>query len=81
MMAGYTRQWKCETCGDLQETIDRPENYLCEKCDNKTKLHCLICGQRTNITPKELRKAHVYGLINGRARAVHDTCVLIDDAS
>jgi transcription elongation factor Elf1 len=79
-MAGYTRLWDCEKCGERQESIDWPDNCLCDRCDDKTKLRCLVCGQQTNVTPKELMKAHAYGLVSGRVRAVHDTCVLIDES-
>lgn len=31
-MAGYSRRWTCERCGERQESIDYPKVAVCERC-------------------------------------------------
>lgn len=70
----YLHQWCCKTCGDPQQTIDRPEYEYCNRHDLFTHLPCAACGVRTSITPADLHQT-------GRVIAACGTCVLIDNES
>jgi hypothetical protein len=69
-----TRSWRCQTCGEPQQTIDWPEHQFCPRCDLFTHVDCVICGKRTTVTPAELYLA-------GRLNATHAKCVLLDKGS
>jgi transcription elongation factor Elf1 len=71
-MAHYTRRWDCQKCGKAQESIDTPQFYLCERCDDITRVRCTICGQPTTITPAVLRANRARG-------ATHGSCGVVDD--
>lgn len=73
-MSSYIRTWNCEKCGVREESIDWPKYELCDDCDDKTMLRCVVCGGPTNITPTKLVKS-------GHGDVAHRSCIYIDENS
>lgn len=66
-MAGYSRVWNCERCGDRQESMDYPKVAVCERC---VGAHFIVTrGLPSGLLRDLATRAYERGYLHGKAVA------------